>query len=130
MTAEIRQFFEDYRDAFNRLDGEAVARLYAVPSGLVTGGGYTHWGSFEPIRRNMTGLCKLYRDNGYASASFEPATFLPQGSRFAIADIMWHIERQAGLEPWHFHTTYNLARTPKGWRVLLATAYEEKPLDA
>jgi hypothetical protein len=32
MPLEIRQFFERYRDAFNALDGEAVATLYAVPS--------------------------------------------------------------------------------------------------
>lgn len=130
MTTEIRQFFDRYRDAFNELDGEAVARLYAVPSGLVTGEGYLHWSEFESVRKNMLSLCKVYRDNGYVSASFEPAAFLEQGENFAIADVRWRIERTRGQEPWCFNTTYNLCRTSEGWRVLLATAYEEGRLDA
>ena len=130
MTTEIRQFFERYRDAFNELDGEAVARLYDVPSGLVTGERYTHWSEFESVRKNMIELCKLYRENGYVSATFEPGAFLAQGDGFAIADLRWRIERAEGQEPWCFHTTYNLCRKPEGWRVLLATAYEEARLDA
>ena len=130
MTTEIREFFEQYREAFNGLDGEAVARLYAVPSGLATGKGYTHWSEFEAVRKNMIALCKRYRENGYVSASFEPTAFLAQGDGFAIADIHWHIERSQDLRPWSFHTTYNLCRKPEGWRILLATAYEEGRLDA
>jgi hypothetical protein len=130
MTTEIRHFFEQYRAAFNALDGESVARLYAVPSGLVTDRGYTHWPAFDSIRDNMVGLCKLYRDNGYRSAHFEPAAFIAQGADFAVADVSWRIERTSDLAPWCFHTTYNLCRTSEGWRVLLATAYEEKRLDA
>ena len=107
-----------------------MARLYAVPSGLVTGAGYTHWPAFESVRNNMTALCKLYRDNGYLSASFEPGAFLAQGDGFAIADLRWRIERTQGREPWSFHATYNLCRKAEGWRVLLATAYEERRLDA
>lgn len=34
MSGEIRAFLSQCRDAFNRLDGEAVTRLYAAPSGI------------------------------------------------------------------------------------------------
>jgi hypothetical protein len=129
MPAEIRAFFEHYREAFDRLDGEAVARLFAVPSGIASDSGYTHWPTFEPIRANMVALCALYRENGYASAMFEPVTFLAQGENYAIADISWNIERSGQREPWRFHTTYNLMRTAEGWRVLLCTAYSEKGLN-
>jgi hypothetical protein len=130
MPADIRAFFEEYRIAFNQLDGEAVARLYAVPSGIASDTGYTHWSSYEPIRENMVALCKLYRENGYESAEFEPEAFLAQGEHFAVADISWNIGRSAGQEPWRFNTTYNLMRTPEGWRILLCTAYSEKKLNA
>ena len=130
MPAEIRAFFEHYREAFNRLDGEAVAHLFAVPSGIASDGGYTHWSSFEPIRANMVALCALYRANGYASAAFEPVVFLAQGENYAVADIYWCIERSGEREPWRFNTTYNLMRTAAGWRVLLCTAYSEKRLNA
>ena len=130
MPNDIRKFFEDYRDAFNRLDGDAVARLYAVPSGIAQDAKYEHWASFEPIKNNMVALCGLYRDRSYQRASFELGTFLPQGEAFAIADLKWRIEWGSGHEPWRFNTTYNLVRTQEGWRVLLCTAYSENKLFA
>ena len=130
MPAEIRAFFERYREAFDQFDGEAVARLHAVPSGIASDSGYTHWPTFEAIRANMVALCALYRENGYASAAFEPVAFLAQGENYAVADISWNIERSGQREPWRFNTTYNLMRTAKGWRVLLCTAYSEKRLNA
>lgn len=130
MPAEIRAFFERYRDAFNALDGEAVARLYAVPSGVASDTGYEHWASFDAVRRNMVALCEQYRQGGYMTAAFEPMWFLQQGEEYAVADLRWSIERSKGREPWVFNTTYNLARTSVGWKVLLCTAYSEKKLDA
>jgi len=130
VTAEIREFFEAYRAAFNRLDGEAVANLFSEPSGIASDKGYTHWATREPVRKNMIALCELYRANGFASARFDEASFLAQGDNYAIADLAWTIDRIADLPPWRFHTTYNLIRTSEGWRVLLCTAYEEKRLDA
>jgi Domain of unknown function (DUF4440) len=130
MPRDILAFFERYRDAFNSLDGDAIARLYAVPSGIASDSGYTHWPTFESVRDNMVALCKLYRDNGYASAHFMPQAFLPQGNDFAVADLTWTIQRTEGLEPWRFNTSYNLMRTAHGWRILLCTAYsEQKPHD-
>ncbi|MFN5700605.1 MAG: hypothetical protein ACK47V_08260 [Betaproteobacteria bacterium] len=128
MPTEIRQFFERYRDAFNSLDGEAVARLYSVPSGIAQDGQYTHWPDFEPIRDNMVALCSLYRERGYAAAEFEPGAFLQQGEKYAIADLSWKINWSSGAAPWQFNTTYNLVRAEEGWRVLLCTAYSEAQL--
>ncbi len=130
MPRDVTDFFEQYRDAFNRLDGDAVANLFCVPSGIVSDRGLTAWQSREPIAENMVALCALYRANGYKQANFAPNHFISQGTDFAVADVAWTIEREAGAEPWHFHTTYNLRRTAEGWRVVLCTAYEEKRLNA
>lgn len=130
MPDEIRAFFDRYRDAFNALDSEAVARLYAVPSGILSGQQYTHWPAFEPIAENMSALCKLYAEHGFSSASYEPSALIEQGERCAVVDLSWVIERTDGQEPWRFNRTYNLLRTSEGWRVLLCTAYEEARLNA
>ena len=130
MTSEIREFFERYRAAFNQLDGPAVARLFAVPSGIASDRGYTHWPTYEAVERNMTALCELYRSNGYRSASFTPSSFIAQGNDYAVADVRWRIDRTNDQPPWEFQTTYNLMRTPEGWKVLLCTAYEERRLNA
>ena len=39
MPPDIRAFFDRYRSPYNRLQGAAVASLYAVPSGIVSAGG-------------------------------------------------------------------------------------------
>ena len=129
LPADIQAFFDRYRAAFNALDGEAVARLYAVPSGIASDTGYQHWPAYEPIRDNMVALCQLYRDNGYTEAHYQVASFLPQGEQYALADLRWSIERNADQPPWVFNTTYNLVRTADGWRVLLCTAYSEQRLN-
>jgi ketosteroid isomerase-like protein len=123
--AEIHAFFESYRDAFNALDGDAVARLYALPCGIASDAGYEHWTSFEAIRDNMAALCRRYRDDGFVAASFEPGRCIDQGERFAVADLRWTIQRSTQA-PSRFGTTYNLIRTAQGWKVLLCTAYSEK----
>ena len=130
MPAEIRQFFEQYREAFNRLDGDAVARLYSIPSGIAHEQRYTHWPAFEAVRNNMIALCARYRTHGFQSARFEPESFLALGDSYAVADIAWQIDRLGGQEAWKFRTGYNLMRTSEGWRILLCTAYEEKRLNA
>ena len=129
MPRDVAQFFEQYRDAFNRLDGGAVADLYCVPSGIVSDVGLTTWDSRDPIAKNMGALCDLYRANGFKQAAFETSHFFAQGNEFVVADLAWTIEREGGADPWCFRTTYNLRRMVEGWRVILCTAYEEQRLN-
>jgi ketosteroid isomerase-like protein len=128
MPKDVARFFESYRDAFNSLQGEAIAELYAEPSGIAQGGVYTHWPNRAPVTENMNALCELYRDKGYVKADFEPVAYIEQGEQYAVADLRWRIEWSKGEEAWEFNTTYNLVRTAAGWRVLLCTAYTEDKL--
>lgn len=130
MTNEIRSFFEDYRDAFNALDGVAVADLYAEPSGIAQGAIYTHWPTRQPVADNMRALCEIYRGRGFMRADFRPGHFIEQGADHAVAEVIWRIDWSRGDAPWEFKTTYNLIRTGDGWRVLLCTAYDEASLHA
>jgi ketosteroid isomerase-like protein len=128
MPREIRAFFENYRDAFNALEGRAVADFYAEPSGIAQDGTYTHWPTRQQVAENMDALCKLYEDKGFVRADFEPGQFIDQGAQYAVADVQWRINWNQGQEPWQFKTTYNLVRTAQGWKVLLCTAYSEAAL--
>jgi ketosteroid isomerase-like protein len=128
MPREINEFFERYRDAFNALDGNAVAEFYAEPSGIAQNAVYTHWPARQAVVENMTTLCKLYRDKGFVRADFEPHQFIDQGASYAIADVQWRIVWDSGQDPWRFRTTYNLVRTATGWKVMLCTAYSEPAL--
>jgi hypothetical protein len=128
MPQHIRAFFEAYRNAFNDLDGQAVANLYAEPSGIAQDAVYTHWPNREPVAANMVALCDIYREKGFVRAEFEPGQYIDQGENHAVADVLWQVDWSGEQEPWRFNTTYNLVRTPEGWRVLLCTAYSEVAL--
>lgn len=129
--AEVQRFFAAYRDAFDRLDGDAVADLWHVPSGIAdTAPGATHgrvqiWADDAPMRSNMRALCAAYAATDYGRAEFEIEDHVPLGPHHAFANLRWTLQRRDGSPLQRFRTGYQLLRTDAGPKVLLATAYEE-----
>lgn len=130
-NAEVLSFFETYRDAFDRLDGDAVADLWHTPSAITdtrSGGAsaqVTGWSEDAQVRENHRALCDIYRAQGYRSASFEIVDNVGLGAHHAFAHVHWSLWRHDGSLLQDFHTGYNLLRTPSGPKVLLVTAYQE-----
>jgi hypothetical protein len=126
---ETRAFFEAYREAFNRLDGDAVADLWHEASGIADGGAeggrLTWWPEDSPMRANHRALCDVYRNADYACADFEIEQHVPMGPAHAFALLHWTLHKADGSTLQRFHTGYQLIRTAAGPRVLLATAYQE-----
>jgi hypothetical protein len=124
MPRDVTKFFEQYRDAFNRLDSDAIANLYCVPSGIVSNRGLTAWQAREPIAENMVALCALYRANGYKQAHFQPSHFISQGTDFAVADVAWTIEREAGAAGGRESRTHPRSIVSDAGRSDRGTSYE------
>jgi hypothetical protein len=128
---ETQAFFESYAEAFNRLDGDAVADLWHSASGITDGQGaegvarLTWWPEESPMRANHRALCAAYRTAGYASAAFTIEQHVPMGPAHAFAHLHWTLHRADGSTLQQFHTGYQLVRTAKGPRVLLAVAHQE-----
>ncbi len=129
--AETQAFFENYRDAFNRLDGDAVADCWHSASGITdTPSGsrcadLLWWPEDAPMRANHRALCDVYRNAGYGRADFELEQHLPLGPNHAFAHLRWTITRTDGSLLQQFHTGYQLMRTAQGPKVLLAVAHAE-----
>lgn len=122
---ETLAFFDAYREAFDRLDGDAVADLWHVPSGITDARGVTWWAEDAPMRDNHRRLCAIYRDAGYARARCELLHHEPLGADDAWAHLRWTLERADGSLLQRFATGYQLRRTPAGPRVLFVTAHAE-----
>ena len=126
---ETTAFFDGYRDAFNRLDGDAVADLWHSASGIADTrdgvGRLTWWPTDEPMRANHRALCEVYRQAAYGSAAFEIKQHEALGPNHAFARLAWRITCRDGTLLQAFGTGYQLLRTAAGPRVLLATAFEE-----
>jgi hypothetical protein len=129
--AEVHQFFETYRDHFNRLDAEAVANTWHTQSGithLARAGdfaAYTMWPTDAPMRANTHALCDVYRNNDYLRAEFEIDHCESMGAHHAFAVLQWTLLRKDGSQLQSFKTGYNLMRTEHGARVILAIQFEE-----
>jgi hypothetical protein len=128
---ETTAFFEHYRDCFNRLDGDAVADTWHVPSGIADShgeGGTSRldiYADDASVRANMRALCDGYRRNGFARAEFELLDHVALGANHAFAHLHWTLRRADGSALQSFGTGYQLARTADGPRALLAVAYQE-----
>ena len=128
---EAQAFFETYRDAFNRLDGDAVADLWHSPSGITDSPGadgparLTWWADDAPMRSNHQALCAVYRDAAYGEANFEMQQHVPMGRNHAFVHVHWTLTKGDGSLLQQFHTGYQLMRTAQGPKVLLAVAHAE-----
>ena len=128
---ETQTFFETYRDAFNRLDGDAVADLWHERSAITSRGvdgvaALAWWSDDAPMRANHRALCDVYRQAGYDHADFAIQQHLPLGADHAFAHLHWQLWRQDGSLLQQFHTGYQLMRTAKGVRVLMVVAHQEE----
>ena len=128
---ETTEFFENYRDIFNRLDGDAVADHWHVPSSIADSHGedgaarVSVYADDASLRANMHALCDIYRRNGFARAEFEVIDHITLGAQHAFAHVHWTLRRADGSELQSFRTGYQLARTAGGVKALMAAAYEE-----
>lgn len=129
MRPELQRFFESYREAFNRLDPEAISQHFCVPSMMTGSSGCAIWVDANQIRTNMDALCEHYRTHGFVAAEFAPRAFIDQPPDHAVVDLQWTIRRSGERPSSTFRTGYNLRRESGVWRVLLCTAYEEQPVD-
>ncbi len=127
--AEVHAFFTRYCEAFNGLDGDAVADLWHSPGGIADSrdgcGRLTWWPEPEPMRANHRALCGVYRSARYGRADFSIDHCVPMGADHAFARLQWTITRTDGSLLQRFGTGYQLLRTADGPRVLLCTAFEE-----
>lgn len=128
---EAQAFFESYREAFNRLDGQAVADLWHRSSGIADAQGpdgnarLTWWPEDAPMRANHVALCAHYHRADYGRADFNIEQHVPMGPAHAFVHVSWTLMRTDGSLLQQFHTGYQLMRTDQGLRVLLAVAHQE-----
>ena len=128
MPTEIKQFFDNYRDAFNRLDGRGVSAHYHVPSMISSSASEGLFVDVDALIANNTALCEIYRDNGFVRADYAENTAIRQGDDFFLADFSWTIQwRDKPAQ--QFNTTYQLVKRGaenRAWKIEHVTAYSEK----
>jgi hypothetical protein len=122
----LHAFFDSYREAFERLDADAIAQHYHVPSMLIDGDACLIWTTGDQVLAKMRALTEHYRADGFERANFEPRNVIRPHRDSAIVDLAWVIDRAGHLAKRQFGTAYNLKRNEHGWRITVCTAYQER----
>jgi hypothetical protein len=128
---EVTSFFDAYRDAFNRFDGQAVADLWHSPSAIShpaaqSGACVTSWASDEPMRQNHLALCQIYAKRSAHEWSFAISDHVALGADQSFANVTWTATTPLGSISERFQTAYLLIRASEGIRVAHCVQYEEK----
>lgn len=127
MPADVREFFDAYRDAFNRLSGRDVSAFYQVPSMISSATGPGLFENEESLITNNEKLCEIYRQSGFVKTDYRECSAIPQSDNFFVVDLEWSIHREQ-RPPQVFNTTYQLVRrnAASGWKIEHVAAYSEK----
>jgi hypothetical protein len=126
LSDDLEAFFDSYREAFDRLDADAIASHYHVPSMLIDGDACLIWTTGEQVLANMHALTELYRADGFERATFDARAVIRPHRDAAFVDMAWVIDRAGDLANWQFGTAYNLKCNEHGWRITVCTAYQER----
>jgi hypothetical protein len=130
--SEAQVFFERYRDAFNRGDGDAAADLWHTPSSIshpakATGVvANTAWADDASMRNNHRALCDIYAQRGQHAWSFEVKDHIALGADQCFANLRWRCEAPGRQLLADFHTGYLLIRAETGVRVAHVAQYQER----
>lgn len=119
----VRQFFQNYRDAFVRFDGVDVAASYHAPSIMARRDAYVLWATPDEVRANSDALLTFYRERGTDRMDYKITSFQAQGPHFALVTVDWTFHSKAA-DPLSFHATYNLFEQEGAWRILVATVFD------
>ncbi len=122
-------FFADYRDAFNRRDGDAVADLWHSPSAISHPRGQsvdvTSWPIDAPMRANHRSLCAIYAARPVHVWQFEMLGHIAMGADQSFSNLRWTATSPTGETMQQFCTGYLLIRTELGPKVAHCAQYEE-----
>jgi hypothetical protein len=128
LASEVRAFFNLYNEAFLSFDGKQVAALYYAPTVTMRGDGSIHClQSREDLASFFQGVIDTYRKDGYADSNLKGFEVLPIGDLSALATMDWEMLRQDRSLIRRWRQSYNVVRTPAGWRILVATFHVGKP---
>ncbi len=122
LATEVKAFFVQYNEVFATFDGKQVAALYYMPTVTMRGDGSIEClRSQEDLAAFFQGVIDTYRNDGYAGSNPKNLEILPIGDLSALATMDWEMLRQDGSLIRTWRQSYNVIRTPAGWRILVST---------
>ena len=114
---DIRQFFETYRDCFNRLDGPSAADHYTAPSFVVKNGRVVRIDAETKVDY-FNSLMSGNAAEGEHIWEIAGLDMQQAATNGAIVTVHWIARRPEGSILWDFLDSYIVADDGKGWSIM------------
>lgn len=121
---DVPAFLDAYVAAFDALDPQRIARMYADPSAIYSGEGRPRWSTREALVASMASLCRAYSAMGYERATHELVERIPMGDKAAFILVRWTLHLVEG-GPVCFRAGYQLAVIDEEAQVVFVTAFQD-----
>jgi hypothetical protein len=118
----IRQFFDEFVEAFRTFRGTKIAEHYLSPYLAFHAGGRSEvFSSNRDIAEYFQRVLDAYHQKGIRTCSYENLAVVPLGRESALATVTWrmHAEDTTVLVAWR--ESYNLWRRDGKWMVFTST---------
>ena len=131
IRSSVKDFFEGYRVAFERLDAGAIADHFAYP-GHVTSDSDQYGIGLLPVAEKqqwigtLQRLLGMYGAVGFASARIRKLATTELSAGLVQAIVHWALHDRAGRLLYEFEAAYTLAKLTGAFRIT-ALAHNEIP---
>jgi hypothetical protein len=128
-VSAVRAFLECYRDAFERLDADAIADHFAYPS-HITGDAdeiaLLQLSNRQDCLAAVERVVAMHRQLEAPSGSIRDLSIVELSPRLTQASLTMEVHRRTGGMLYDFEAVYTLAETRTGWRIA-AIAHNQIP---
>ena len=124
MTADLREYFEEYGRAHDVFDIKRIVSFFHCPMLTIRQGKVILLGTPAEILEFYSKLLDGYREMKLARAVISSFATRPVGPNGAIVDILWSPSRADGSVITRFHQVYNLVSVDGKWSIAVSTRVE------
>lgn len=124
MTADLREYFEEYAKAHDGYDLKRILSFFHCPMITIRQGKVILLETPEKIHDFYSKLLDGFREMKLARAVISSFSSRPSGPNGVVVDILWSPTRADGTVITRFHQMYNLVSVDQKWKIVLSTRVE------
>jgi ketosteroid isomerase-like protein len=117
----LEEFWEVYSERYMASDLDAVSALYEAPFLAVRENEPIHLPDRDAVREHLAGLMEAYRNASATSAAIADLRVAELDDVSSITTVRWNALSEDGSLLRDFTVSYQLLRTPDGWKILSYT---------
>jgi hypothetical protein len=130
MTEQLRAFFENYGESYDRFDPNGPAAFITCPLVVVRAGEVAVYDSPEKIRAFLAKLLEWFSGIRHGKGSVSKFEVRPLGESSAFVNVVWRSTRDDGVMYTEWPTAYHVVKAGETWKILVIVLRYEAPREA